>query len=395
MTERSFGTSTLKVMKNKARPGVYIQAIIFTLIFIVFGAFLPTSDSGKVLPILVFITWSMSNYFCRLTDRRITAGLLAAIFIAVIGSLGLSSNFSYLNWVDVLLAERSSFFSIGSTGKILVLLGACAGMMVMNAVIDSINHTIIGKPGILKRCYNFFLGFTGPITAIIMVMAGSKIQNVAEVKKTDAVLAYVETHKEKEVHVADVPTLDEYALAELETIKMREDAELATGKKKLSILSPDPLKPTVLQVGYGITQAEIDEAIHYGVLPEGTQLPKTLTAQQAGEWLVNITYPTYYKQVMEVAVKKKPNRPQFAGLFSFCHNTGKGNLKTLLKDRTIIEAADHITKYINVITYDKRGKKIVTPYKGLLKNRLREQALLLKTEDSLPPPVAPEPPTLL
>lgn len=378
---------------SKVRPGIYIQAILFVLLFVIFGAFLPSGNGSKVLPLLIFVTWSMSNYFCRLSGRRFAAGCLSAIFVAAISSLGLSADFSYLHPIDVFLAERWSYFTIGSTGKILVLLAVCCGIHVMNTVIDSINNTILGKPGFFKKVSNFTSGLIGPVVAIVLVAAGAKIQNVAEVKKTDAVLAYVETHKE--VNDATEPALDEYTLNELEIIKMREDAPLATGKKKLSVLSPDPLKPTVLQVGYGITQAEINEAIHYGVLPEGTQLPKTLTAMQAGEWLVKVTYPTYCKQVMDVAAKKKPNQSQFAGLFSFCHNAGKGNLKTLLKDRTIVQAADHITKYINVITYDKRGKKIVTPYKGLLKNRLREQALLLKTEGPAFQEVALEPPTLL
>ena len=387
--------------ENKtSRPGIYIQGIIFTLIFIIFGALLPTDGGNKILPLLVFITWSLSNYFCRLTGRRFAAGCLSGIFIATIGSLGLSADFSYLYQIDVFLAERWSYFTIGSTGKILVLLGVCCGIYVMNIVIDSINNTIVGRPGFFKKVSSFAAGLIGPAVAIVLVAGGSKIQNKIEEKKTDTLITYATTKAPSQDKVEVVKGTDwRYSSLPqdvLEEIKTFENAPLVTGKIKISILAPDPLKPGVIQVGYGITDMEIKEAIHYGFLPKGSKLPKRLTKEEADKWFENITIPTYLAQVKEVVNPKiKLNGYQVIGLYSFCHNLGKENLKSLLDGRlnsgNMKGTLDTIGKYCNVIKIIK-GKKVKIPYNGLKARRAWEKKLL---EMETIPPAALEPPTLL
>ncbi len=383
-------------MKNKvsrARPGIYVQGIIFILLFTIFGALLPSYNGNKVFPILMFLTWSMCNYFCRMIGRRFIAGCMSAIFLAVMTSIGFSFDLGFLNPIDVFLAERSSLFSIGSTGKLLVLLGACCGIRMMNVAIDSINDTIVGKVGYLKRFSNFCAGLIGPAVAIVIIVIGSKVQNKIESKKIDTLITFAEkaVHPKDEKPVVSGTDWRYSSLPKdaLEQIKMFENAPLVVGKIKVSILAKDPLKPSVIQVGYGITDAEIQEAINYGFLPKGSSLPKRMTKVEADTWFEKITIPTYLAQVKDVVNPKvKLNGYEIIGLYSFCHNLGKDNLKSLiatpgrLNDGNKAATITAMSKYCNVFNIVK-GKTVKKVHKGLVKRRAWEianmQTSLLET----------------
>lgn len=109
----------------------------------------------------------------------------------------------------------------------------------------------------------------------------------------------------------------------VENLKRFENHSLATGKTTVVYMSPDG------DIGYGVTKHEVEDAVREGILPKGSNLPKSMTKKKADWWMENVTIPTYRKIVRKVV--KVPLKPhQEMALVFFAQNTGIGNLKKLV-----------------------------------------------------------------
>ncbi len=164
----------------------------------------------------------------------------------------------------------------------------------------------------------------------------------------------------------------EYQKEWIDQVKMFENAPLFCGTLDVSSVHLDKLRPTVREVGYGITDAEIYEAKRFGILPSDATLPTRLTKAEADEWFERVTLPTYEKCVEEIVNVPLTNEQKFA-LISFCHNLGKGNLvKMTMQDGRLLDSnygviADCFPLYVNA----GKSKNVA----GLIKRRAWEANL--------------------
>ncbi|MES2986219.1 MAG: hypothetical protein V4686_03805 [Patescibacteria group bacterium] len=372
---------------NQVRPGIYVQGIIYALTFIIFGKLLLMMQKDATSTILTFLSvsvWGMGNYFCRMNRKFFLSFCMEALLLAVVAGISFSFRVGYLTPFDTFICERFPAIAPGLTTKLILLLGVWIGVHLMNMMCDSINKTILGDVSFFKKVVDVTTKVVGPVIITVILFISGTVQNKTESKKVDALLTFAAsvntTPKGTNWNFSSLPQ------DKINEIKLFENRPLAEGKTKVSIQAVDPLKPGVNQVGYGITNAEISEAIMYGFLPKGSALPERLTKNEADAWFQDVTIPTYLAQVKEVVNPNvKLNGYQILGLYSFCHNLGKSNLKSLiaspgrLNDGNMEETKKNLVKYCNVITY-KNGKRIVTPYKGL-KIRRGWEKNLLDTED--------------
>lgn len=94
-----------------------------------------------------------------------------------------------------------------------------------------------------------------------------------------------------------------------------------------------------------------------------------------GQKITQTQADTYLKEDLKVYEKHVNNlqlplnQNQFDALVSFCYNCGSGNLKTLVKNRTLPQIADAL------LLYNKGGGVILN---GLVKRRNAERELFLK-----------------
>ncbi len=138
----------------------------------------------------------------------------------------------------------------------------------------------------------------------------------------------------------------------IEQLKRFENEPLFLGVIQESVAHRDKLRPDVMEVGYGITGAEVKQAICYGLLPKNATLPQKMSKSEADQWFSTVTLPTYERSVMEIVKVPLTIEQRFA-LISFCHNLGKGNLARMamqdgrLKDSNYADLADYMLKYVN------------------------------------------------
>ncbi len=111
----------------------------------------------------------------------------------------------------------------------------------------------------------------------------------------------------------------------------------------------------VWTIGYGHTK--------------GVQKGDTCTMAQAIEFLKK-DLETFEKYVNNLNLQLNQN--QFDALVSFCYNCGPGNLKTLVRNRTLAQIADALPLY-------NKGGGIVL--EGLVKRRAAERELFITPEN--------------
>lgn len=119
-----------------------------------------------------------------------------------------------------------------------------------------------------------------------------------------------------------------------------------------TITSMSQVKGT-LTIGYGHTA--------------GVTVGQVITQTQA-ENMLKSDMKKYEKYVTD-NVKLELNENQFSALVSFCYNCGVGNLRTLVKGRTVDQIAEAI------LLYNKASGKVL---KGLVRRREAERKLFLK-----------------
>lgn len=76
-----------------------------------------------------------------------------------------------------------------------------------------------------------------------------------------------------------------------------------------------------------------------------------------------------YEKYVTDNVKLELTENQFSALVSFCYNCGVGNLRTLVKNRTLAQIAEAL------LLYNKAGGKVLS---GLVRRREAERQLFLK-----------------
>jgi hypothetical protein len=146
----------------------------------------------------------------------------------------------------------------------------------------------------------------------------------------------------------NLPPLPEKAVEEL---KRKENFPLATGKVEVSKNVDD-------EVGYGVTSAEVEDAVRAKLLTKGTMLPSNMTKDQADWWLVNITIPTYRKIVREIVTEEITLEEETALTF-FVQNQGRENLKLLVNQEGRLNDGNHesIIKIMPLYYKQNRGLK--------------------------------------
>ena len=98
----------------------------------------------------------------------------------------------------------------------------------------------------------------------------------------------------------------------------------------------------------------------------GVKEGQKITQVQANTYLME-DLKTYGKYVNNLQLPLNQN--QFDALVSFCYNCGPGNLRTLVKNRTLSQIADAL------LLYNKGGGVVLN---GLIKRRNAERELFLK-----------------
>lgn len=99
----------------------------------------------------------------------------------------------------------------------------------------------------------------------------------------------------------------------------------------------------------------------------GVYQGQVITKEQA-ENMLKSDLKKYEKYVTD-NVKILLNENQFSALVSFCYNCGVGNLRTLVKGRTVDQIAN------SILLYNKAGGKVLN---GLVRRRKAERELFLK-----------------
>jgi GH24 family phage-related lysozyme (muramidase) len=155
-------------------------------------------------------------------------------------------------------------------------------------------------------------------------------------------------------------------------LKRFENEPLYLGEILVSVAHKDRLRPDVMEVGYGITTAEVKQAIMFGLLPKGSTLPTKLTKSEADKWFAEVTLPTYERCVNETIKVPLTTKQRFA-LISFCHNLGKGNLEKMAMQKGRLKDSNYgiIAKCILRYTYAGSIKDVP----GLVKRRNFEAEL--------------------
>lgn len=141
----------------------------------------------------------------------------------------------------------------------------------------------------------------------------------------------------------------------LELIKSFEGCKLVAYddlQPNKTITSLSQLKGT-LTIGYGHTA--------------GVTVGQVITKEQA-ENMLKSDLKKYEKYVTD-NVKLELNENQFSALVSFTYNCGVGNLRTLVKGRTVDQIAN------SILLYNKSGGKVLN---GLVRRRKAERELFLK-----------------
>lgn len=99
----------------------------------------------------------------------------------------------------------------------------------------------------------------------------------------------------------------------------------------------------------------------------GVKVGQVITKDQA-ENMLKSDLKKYEKYVTDT-VKLNLTENQFSALVSFCYNCGVGNLRTLVKGRTVDQIAN------SILLYNKAGGKVLA---GLVRRREAERELFLK-----------------
>lgn len=384
------------LMKNSLK---FLPVFLHLALLCLLWQFMPKSEK-PALQMATLMTWSTLNLFLRFRKSFFFSQVISVLAVLIMSSMMFAQELTFLASVDKIAAE-SLGFAPNVTSQAITALILFIVVCAMNYLVDVTTDMVAGHVTRFKKLVGFASKVFGPVAITSIIIGYGFIKNKAESKKTEDLITYATNTQPKEEKLVVSGTDWRFSSLPMEVlleIKMRENAPLATGKIKVSIQAEDPLKPGVFQVGYGITNAEIKEAIRYGFLPKGSKLPKRLTKAEADKWFETITIPTYLAQVREVVNPKiKLNGYQIVALHSFCHNLGKGNLKILigtpgrLNDGNMEESLKYWGEYKNVVKIVK-GKRVVTPYDGLISRRAWEMNLMRMEDPS--PPVAPEPPAL-
>lgn len=84
-------------------------------------------------------------------------------------------------------------------------------------------------------------------------------------------------------------------------------------------------------IGFGVTNAGLEEAKRYGFLDEDYKMPKNISEKEAEKLLVESIIPAFTAMVREKLNKRLPDHKELA-LVSFSYNLGRANLNNIIKD---------------------------------------------------------------
>ncbi|MEW4425928.1 lysozyme [Paenibacillus pabuli] len=127
---------------------------------------------------------------------------------------------------------------------------------------------------------------------------------------------------------------------------------------------------------YKPVQTEVHWTIGWGHYGPGVLEGQKITQPQADAMLVEdlSKYEAYVNSHAYVPMIDQLTQYQFDALVSFTYNCGAGNLKTLCKDRTVVQIGESIAKY---------NKSSGTVLSGLVRRRQAEIDLFNTPDDFL------------
>lgn len=140
--------------------------------------------------------------------------------------------------------------------------------------------------------------------------------------------------------------------------------QLVKSFEGLRLIAYDDLQPN--KTITSMSQVKGTLTIGYGHTV-GVKVGQVITQEQA-ENVLKSDMKKYEKYVTD-NVKLPLNENQFSALTSFCYNCGVGNLRTLVKNRTLEQIAEAM------LLYNKAGGKVLA---GLVRRRKAERELFLK-----------------
>ena len=360
--------------------GVVTPMVLYVLLISLVGIFIPTNENRTVM-LFTIVIWSAINLYCRWKKKFFFSFLLSLLAALSLSSIMLAKEAGFLDTIDTLAAHTFGT-AVGIVSQSIIGISVFLAVTLMNYFIDSIDQITRGQSRGLKRLSELAVRLAGPVVMAGIMFGVGYVKNKTGSESISNMISFAEA-KERAVDKNTPLTKTDFNPNHLPTdllekIKFFENGPLASGKIKASIYAKDPLKKrTILQVGYGITGAEIHEAIRLGFLPKGSKLPKRLTKKEADAWFKKITIPTYLAQVKEILNPKiSLTGRQLVALVSFCHNLGKGNLKTLidqpgrLNDGNIEQTLVMLVQYVHADGIE---------HKGLVTRRDWEKELLKKS----------------
>lgn len=347
-----------------------LSILLYGALIYVITLFVPFSMPVTTLTILVVV--GVLNLYSKWKGQPVASILFSLTTLYVIGTHAHSIESGLLSEFDHWMAEHAGI-SPGLTEKGIIVMAICLMLTLLAILVNALRRqNMEGQQGFLSR----LLVWTGlPFATLSCLAITGHLRNAEEKVVVMTMLSYAERVETPVTPVEQIETaapIAEEAKPEvanttcglpnelLKEIMFFENAPLASGKIKVSVINEDRLKKGVMQVGYCITNAEISEAIRLGYLPKGSQLPRRLTKAQADEWFARITVPTYLAQVKEVLNPKiKLTAVEYVGFLGFCHNLGKGNLKKLIDQPGRLNDGNWENTLKMVIKYNRASGKPV------------------------------------
>lgn len=124
----------------------------------------------------------------------------------------------------------------------------------------------------------------------------------------------------------------------------------------------------VREIGYGFTDDGLKDILRHGGTPEFRTIPRSMTKQEADDFLVNHVLPAYGRMVDKVVTVPLSENQRLA-LISFAYNLGEGNLRKLVCGGGRLNEGHYASVPLLMVRYNRAGG---VSHRGLQRRREAE-----------------------